>query len=185
MVLKFFRNIEITLAILLVNMGFSQTPKLVLSAESIQVVNVDAKLLTAVADQGWGDEEWAQVFRAYTWHAHRKQISQPMAGHYHVEQMAVYFTPLFPFSAGQTYFAEFDYGRLQETSGKKSGEPSHENDDIAELVFSIPAVAVPATFIEAIYPASDTLPENLLRMYIYFSAPMSSGGCLSPYSIAG
>ena len=44
-----------------------------------------------------------------------------------------------------------------------------------DLIFSIPAAATRRTFVEAVYPASDTLPANLLRMYIHFSAPMSTG----------
>jgi hypothetical protein len=31
----------------------------------------------------------------------------------------------------------------------------------------------PRTMVRAVFPANDTVPENLLRFYIEFSAPMS------------
>jgi hypothetical protein len=43
-------------------------------------------------------------FQIYTWRAHQNQIHQPLAGHYHVEGMVVYFTTL-SFAAGETYHA--------------------------------------------------------------------------------
>lgn len=39
------------------------------------------------------------------------------------------------------------------------------------------------TRLEAIYPSSDQLPENLLRVYLHFSAPMSRGEAYSHISL--
>ena len=74
-------------------------------------------LLAAIVRQNWNDEDWNQAFQIYTWHAHQNQIHQPLAGHYHVEGMVVYFTPLFPFAAGETYYAALDYGMIWKKSG--------------------------------------------------------------------
>ena len=92
-------------------------PKLQFADQSVKVVNLDKDVLTTIVRQNWRDEDWSEAFRIYTWHAHQNQIHQPLAGHYHVEGMVVYFTPLFPFAAGETYYAELDYGRILKKSG--------------------------------------------------------------------
>jgi hypothetical protein len=46
---------------------------------------------------------------------------------------------------------------------------------IARGVTAAPASAAQATVVEAIFPTADTLPANLLRLYVVFSAPMSIG----------
>jgi hypothetical protein len=43
------------------------------------------------------------------------------------------------------------------------------------LSFSLPKEISGPTEIKSIYPESENLPENLLRMYIYFSGPMMPG----------
>src|SRR5262249_53508275 len=35
--------------------------------------------------------------------------------------------------------------------------------------------ATPATLVSRVYPSADTLPENLLKFYVHFTAPMSRG----------
>jgi hypothetical protein len=41
--------------------------------------------------------------------------------------------------------------------------------------FTVPHAQALETRVEAVYPESDALPANLLRMYIYFSSPMMPG----------
>src|SRR5262249_19419087 len=38
------------------------------------------------------------------------------------------------------------------------------------------SAAAPSTRVAAVYPSADVLPENTLRLYIEFSAPMGNGG---------
>jgi hypothetical protein len=46
-------------------------------------------------------------------------------------------------------------------------------------VVSLPAEVLSAsTVVEAVYPAGDVIPENVLRMYVQFSAPMGQQGGL-------
>jgi hypothetical protein len=84
---------------------------------SVSVVNLDNDVLAAIVRQNWNDENRNEAFRTYTWHAHQNQIHQPLAGHYHVEGALVYFTPLFHFAAGETYYATLDYGMIWKKSG--------------------------------------------------------------------
>ena len=177
MVLKFLCGIGILLGTLLPGMSFGQVvPRLVFVDRSVGVVNLDNEVLAAVARQNWNDEDWNQAFSVYTWHSHQNQIHQPLAGNYRVEGRVVYFTPLFPFVAGEAYYAALDYGMiLKKSGGVPIADKSYEPREIIDLVFAIPTSPTSPTFVEVVYPASDTLPANLLRMYIHFSAPMSMG----------
>ncbi|MBI3684383.1 MAG: hypothetical protein HY235_28755 [Acidobacteria bacterium] len=79
----------------------------------------------------------------------------PLAGTYEVQGDSVRFRPRFPLTPGVRYRAEW---RPSGTSRR----------------FEIPKPAVkPTARVERVYPTSDTLPENQLKLYIHFSAPMS------------
>ena len=177
MVLRFFRGFTLMLASLLSVVSFCQdAPRLVFADQSVKIINLDNDVLTTIIRQHWRDDDWSEAFRIYTWHAHQNQIHQPLAGYYSVEGMVVYFTPLFPFAAGETYYAELDCGRLwKKSGGLPVGSKLSGGTGNIDLIFTIPAAATGRSFVEAVYPASDSLPANLLRMYIHFSAPMSTG----------
>jgi hypothetical protein len=96
--------------------------------------------------------EWSLVFAVYPGER-IPQDAPPMLGDYSVEDAAIIFTPRFPLVAGLTYTAKFD-----------------------------PASYIPAkkeaarvARVAAVYPSSDEIPENQLKLYIEFSAPMSEG----------
>ena len=153
-------------------LGLGQpAPKLELADGSVVVSGLD-KISSALLQQGnWSDEEWTAAFPIYTWHAYTKGIRQPIAGHYMLEGTGLVFTPLFPFSEGESYQAVLNCEILL----KKSGEGAVKNQKQVELTFTIPRVHFEQTAIQAVYPSADTLPENILRMYIYFSSPMTTG----------
>ena len=81
---------------------------------------------------------------------------------------ALRFTPRFPLKSGLQYRAVVRRGLLTNDANAKV-------DDLV-LEFATPAPpATPPSEVTQIYPSSDRLPENLLRFYIHFSAPMSRG----------
>jgi hypothetical protein len=94
----------------------------------------------------------------------------PMLGSYAVHGTNVRFTPKFPLKPGLYYCVEY------------FPPPAREVDSPAryEQVFAIPAAArgEPAK-VTAVYPSADELPENQLRFYVHFSAPMSRGEAYS------
>ena len=58
---------------------------------------------------------------------------------------------------------------------RNSGQTA-ATDERVEAMLSVPALRERRpTVVEAIYPSSDVLPENQLKFYIHFSAPMSRG----------
>ena len=78
------------------------------------------------------------------------------------------FTPRFPLEPGVRYRMTLDRGKLPNAKNRSV--------DRAEADFSIPPKSSsPTTVVERIYPTSDLLPENQLKFYIHFSAPMSRG----------
>jgi hypothetical protein len=84
----------------------------------------------------------------------------PMLGSYSVEGGSLVFRPRYPLAPGVQYRAVF----------RQPGRPA------VERVLSGPAQSVvSATHVEHVYPSADVLPSNNLRLYIYFSAPMSRG----------
>jgi hypothetical protein len=112
-------------------------------------------------------EDWSKVFAVHVDPGpdQRRHELPPVAGSYRTEDGKVCFTPLFPLTPGVRYRAVFDPRALEE-----SGTGSRQ-----EKTVELPRPATPPASVEAIYPTSDELPENQLRFYIHFSAPMSRG----------
>ncbi len=84
----------------------------------------------------------------------------PLLGSYAIEQGALVFRPRFPLTAGMQYRAVFT----------APGSPA-----FARTFYGPPRDVTPSTRVLHIYPSSALLPANTLRLYIYFSAPMSRG----------
>jgi hypothetical protein len=92
----------------------------------------------------------------------------PVLGRYELLPDGVRFAPRYPLMKGLKYRATADLSALL-------GELEHSAP--SPLIFSLPREpTVPSTVVDSIFPSSDALPENLLRFYIHFSAPMQSGG---------
>ncbi len=83
-----------------------------------------------------------------------------LLGTYAVEAGTLTFTPRFPLEPGVRYRAEF-------TAANRAPIVAR---------FDIPKVETePTTVVEHVYPSRNRLPENLLKLYFHFSAPMSRG----------
>ena len=87
-------------------------------------------------------------------------------GGYEITDTSLKFTPLFPFDPGRTYRVVFDPARL----------PSPRQAAQVTARVGLPPVATePSTIVTGMHPSADVVPENLLRIYIDFSAPMGNG----------
>ncbi|HVA50583.1 MAG TPA: hypothetical protein VNH11_29830 [Pirellulales bacterium] len=90
----------------------------------------------------------------------------PLAGRYEHVGGTIRFTPRFPLQPGMRYRAVYRAG----------GGVANDGAGLTE-VFVVPAAAArPASRVAAVYPSAATLPENQLKFYLYFTAPMSRGG---------
>ena len=101
---------------------------------------------------------WASVFSVYAGTAD----APAMLGSYGVESGTLALPPSLP------------VGRRREVPRRlPSTWPAHA--DRTQLRRSDTQSPPPATRVEHVYPSADVLPSNTLRLYIYFSAPMSRG----------
>ncbi len=87
-----------------------------------------------------------------------------LLGTHSVTETELRFTSRFPLSPSAQY-------RVELAQDLVTG-PYHE---LTVVFSSLPKKRMPAATVFAVYPSADVLPENLLKFYIYFSAPMSRG----------
>jgi hypothetical protein len=80
----------------------------------------------------------------------------PLSGAYSIDNGVLVFRPRYPLAPGMHVRALFD--------GK-------------ETAFDLPKAAPPAstTRVQHVYPSTDVLPENQLKLYVHFTAPMRTG----------
>lgn len=117
------------------------------------------------------DSEWKDILFVYTHEAWLKKIFQPISGTWTVTGDQLIFKPHFRFSPGETYHVVFDGNVFNKHI---SGGNSFTREKF-EQPFSLPAAETLPASIDAVYPVSKIVPENLLRMYICFSSPMMVG----------
>lgn len=150
------------------------TVRLVTGQESnqsiLRVTGLSGAELRALTDGRLSDEAWLALLRVGV----SGNDAAPVVGTYVVEDGALEFRPRFPFDRGQPYSVRFDPSKL----------PTPRDGRSVETTVSLPASALQAsTIVAAITPSADTWPENLLRFYIYFSAPMSRRGAIGFVSL--
>jgi hypothetical protein len=122
---------------------------------------------TALAAQPPSPAEWEQLLRIAIARPTTTSPAWPaVAGRYAVTARGVRFTPAYPLDPGRGYEVVVDLARVRRT-----GQTA--------LVTAVAVPAGPARAPEArvvaISPAGPLVPENLLRLYVWFSLPMSRG----------
>jgi hypothetical protein len=136
-------------------------PRIVLNTESsrptIDVVDVPVAALTELGTLD-SREAWTAVLKISV------GLDQAaMVGQYGIEGDRVRFTPMFPLDRGRQYHVTFT---------APGGQP------ITATVGLPAADTTPVTTVAQVYPTADVVPENQLRLYIHFSAPMGMRGGL-------
>jgi hypothetical protein len=128
---------------------------------AVVVSGLSGQELQSLRSAGWSDDAWHALFRVSV----AGSEPAPIVGRYTVTPQAVRFEPRFPFDAGRSYAVRFDPTRL----------PAPRAGTVVEQTVALPARALsPTTVVTAIHPAAGAWPENMLRFYIHFSAPMSA-----------
>jgi hypothetical protein len=125
----------------------------------VEVTGVADVTLRALGRADVTPEQWASVLRVAV-----EKDAPAVLGQYAVSDGAIRFTPLFPFDEGRQYQVRFDPARLPDAPADAA---------VVETTVGRPAsTRVPSTVVARVYPSGDLVPENLLRMYVEFSAPM-------------
>ena len=141
------------------------TPTITLATPSsgalayVEVAGISSATLRTLDRTALTPEQWVSVLRVAV-----DRNAPAVLGEYAVAEGTIRFTPLFPFDEGRQYQVRFDPARLP-------GGPADAG--VVETTIGRPAsTAVPSTVVARVYPSTDVVPENLLRMYVEFSAPM-------------
>jgi hypothetical protein len=131
----------------------------------VEIVGVPESALRQLQSTNQPPVAWQKLFPVY---AGEGPDTPAMLGDYGVEGRLISFRPRFPLEHGLTYRAVFQPDQL----------PGYEGNSFAPIVsrFVLPATTrKPTTVVSQIYPSADVLPENLLKFYVHFSAPMQGG----------
>lgn len=111
----------------------------------------------------FGTDQWHTLFAVYVDSGSLDDALPPILGSYRIEGDALVFQPRFPLQPGLRYRAVFT----------SASEPITFRFDIPE------SEAIVSTTVEHVYPSTNRLPENQLKFYLHFSAPMSRGEAYS------
>jgi hypothetical protein len=136
----------------------------------VEVSGISPATLQQLRGANRGQADWQRLLAI---HVEQGEIISdinlpPMLGSYAVHEDTIRFSPLFPLKAGLKYRAVFRPDQLP-------GATESGRGTIAAS-FQIPRPAQrPTTFVAKVYPSAATVPENLLKFYLIFSAPMSRG----------
>jgi hypothetical protein len=132
----------------------------------IEVRGLSTPLLAELQRISPEDPRWPRLFGLYV-ATSAKSDAPPMLGSYSVVGEVVRFKPRYSLERGVEYRAVFHWPDA-------TGAPG--NRIRLSQSFVVPAAtAGPSTRVTAIFPSSAELPENVLRFYVQFSAPMSQG----------
>jgi hypothetical protein len=149
----------------------------------VEVTGAEPDALKSLQMPGVTREHWLSFFlvRVVPGAGAASDEGPPLLGSYRVEKGVIKFEPRFPLEPGIRYRAEFDPARLHAVSralaprnGAAVQEPPLSTKQVAEFTPANKAPR-PSTEVTQVYPTATTVPENLLRFYLYFSAPMSRG----------
>ena len=140
---------------------------------TIDVVGLPAADVAHLERAAPSREVWRAVLRV---HVAREDPAAdelpPVLGDYAAGDGVLRFTPRFPFAEGQRYEVVFDPSSLPSARLDSAPIPART----LRMTVEVPAPAgEPSTRVAAVYPTGPEVPENHLRLYIVFSAPMGLG----------
>jgi hypothetical protein len=131
----------------------------------VEVRDVEVRFLEMLKSKPPTPDQWTSGFSV---RVDGKADLPAMLGSYEVADSVLRFTPRFPLVPGTKYRAVLDLAVLLPQTAK----------DIKPLAVPLllpKPVMASTTVVTAVYPTSDVLPENQLKFYVHFSAPMSRG----------
>jgi len=134
----------------------------------IEVGGVGAAALDELGK--WQPHQWPRLLsiHAAQTDSTADTTAPSMLGSYRIMSGTIQFRPQFPLQPGISYKAILH--REQLPDAKETGAAP------ISATFTVPSRGSnQPTLVTQIYPSADILPENLLKFYLHFSAPMSRG----------
>jgi hypothetical protein len=142
---------------------------------TVDVIGLPADDLSRLAQRTLTSEEWAALLRVAVAGEPATATDRPaVLGTYAISDDTIRFTPQFPFDPGQLYDVVLDPTRLP---APKEVPSAPWRSRLLETSIKVPAPeGTPTTRVVGIFPSATEIPENQLRLYISFSAPMALAG---------
>ena len=134
---------------------------------SFDLTGLNAATLDRLAKEKHEKAEWNALFSVRVLADKKDTQNPPLLGSYRIADGVLRFEPRFAPVRGVRYRAMFNPAKLP---GGKTEKP------ITADFFEPKPPAKSTTIVERVYPTSDKLPENQLKFYLHFSAPMGKGG---------
>ncbi|MEN9573914.1 MAG: hypothetical protein RL514_1769 [Verrucomicrobiota bacterium] len=133
---------------------------------TLEVSGLSKGALATLQSPEWPATNWPRLLAVFVEQPSTEPL--PMLGEHRVEPGLVRFVPAFPLEPGLRYRAVFDAGQLPGAASAEAGKLT--------AVLQVPVRReLATTTVTQVYPSADVLPENLLKFYLHFSAPMSRG----------
>jgi hypothetical protein len=129
----------------------------------ITVAGLSSPELSALRNASLTAEQWQAIMRVSV--DGPDETNPPVVGLYRVAASTLDFVPMFPFDAGRGYLVAID--------PKKLTPPRAAESFRTVVVMPAGEARASSTTVTRVWPSSPVLPENLLRMYLEFSAPMA------------
>ncbi len=135
----------------------------------VDVVGLNPAQLSSLAAAEWDDTHWSRLFRVSVQPRNGSGSASPppIVGSYRIEGSVLRFQPRFTFDPGIALQACFRPSVLPDAKGT-------EVDVTSEFIRPKPPPPEPA-FVVRVDPVGARCPENLLKLYLHFSRPMSRG----------
>ena len=137
------------------------------STTNVDVIGLSTAELAAIDKLGLRGDARASLFAVYVVPAPGKDLGPPVSGELRVEGKLLRFAPRYPFVPGVRYRAIF-------TPSAVPGRVAQKEVAIVKE-FALAKPKLQPTRLTHIYPTTDHLPENQLKFYLHFSAPMGRG----------
>lgn len=133
----------------------------------VQLTRVEEELLRRLSRRGLKNGDWENLI----WLA-VDRASTPVAGKYLISRNGLELISAFPVIPGVKYVATVDPRQLYARTGLAP------QGDLTRL--TVPLVLPlagqkPSALVSRVYPTGELVPENLLKFYLEFSAPMREG----------
>lgn len=142
---------------------------------TIEVTGIDPEILQKLDALKPDQLQWNELLPVKTidsisvWQAH-----PTILGAYAIEGDVIRFSPRFPLVPGVDYIARLNVSRLMALTQVSP-------DSVVSSAYQVHRFRIPSldsqrqSQVRAIYPSAGELPENQLKFYIHFSAPMKRG----------
>lgn len=137
---------------------------------AVEVRGLPARDIQGLSKAVLTTEQWQEILRVQV----AGSAGPGVAGTYKAESGVIRFTPMFGFDSGRQFVVTFNATRIPGVDRRELWRQPR----LQRIMAVAGAAANRTTVVTQVYPRAPQLPENMLRFYIEFSAPMGRGSPL-------